>query len=494
VTIVRPRSSSSDPRSSATIPTSAATLLGQVFTPPPIAQKMADALLQGRQAESVSILDPAVGPGTFPRAMRELGVLKPTDRVLARDIDPAMIAACLSDSPPANWQIAVGDYIEEDFAASFDYAILNPPWVRQEWIAKKVEYRKQLWERYGETSPGTSNLYVYFMVRVVHDLKPGGKFVAIVYDSWKSTRYGEWLMKFLERHCDELHWEPASPQPFDGRLIDATIVIGRRAVKGRLAAAAGATEALSAGFTRLGDLAETRRGLRLKQASFFLAKTPIPGATPFVKKIGRVEGYSLPSSHPEWALLAHSLGADVPAVLEIRKRLTLALQDPIHNQSVLTWYRERPDTWFVHRVPPRAPILFNYYLRNAPRHILSDGRAYADNFYGVTPHHEYPVLAAFAVLNSRQVSLALVGNARNQGNGLLKLQLFEYRKVVIPDWRRFPPSVVIELTALGAELAASVTPQVVLVRINDVIDGALRDITSQTLEAVRPMSAIAELA
>lgn len=481
MTTGRPNTSGSDPKSDATLPTSSAVVLGQVFTPPDLARAMAMDLLAQRPQTPVRILDPAVGPWTFPRAMGELGVLTAEDQLLARDVDASMIDACLAESLRPQWDVAQGDYVEEDHSASFDYAILNPPWVRQEWIAKKSAYRELLLSRYGEHVPGTSNLYVYFLVRVVHDLKPGGKFAAIVYDSWKSTRYGQWLRDFLERHCDYVRWTPAGPQPFEGRLVDATVLVGQRAPKGRQSRPLqddGAAPAL--GFAPLNDLADTKRGLRLKQASFFLAKEPVPGATPFVKKVGRVRGYSLPPDHHEWALLVHHPGEDSPVLLEIRKRLTQAVDDPDNNKPVLNWHRERPETWFVHRRPPRAPILFNYYLRNAPRHILSDGRAYSDNFYGVTPRPGCPVPAAFAVLNSRRVGSSLVEAARSQGNGLVKLQLFEYRDVLIPDWRMFAAPVMVELTTLGNELAASdEPPHAVVERIDDAIDRALRQIEDQ---------------
>jgi hypothetical protein len=41
-------------------------------------------------------------------------------------------------------------------------------------------------------------------------------------------------------------------------------------------------------------------------------------------------------------------------------------------------------------------------------------------------------------MNSDEYLDRLVAAARNQGNGLKKLQLYEYRQVLLPDWRILP--------------------------------------------------------
>jgi hypothetical protein len=391
-----------------------------------------------------------------------------------RDIDAEMVAACRDGVAHRNVDLVQADYLVEDHSGYFDYAILNPPWVRQEWIAKKDLYRDTLQQRYDLVVPGTANLYVYFLVRVVHDLKPGGRFVAVTYDSWKATRYGQWLMQFLVRNCEDLLMQDIHHQPFEGRLVDATIISGTRRRSPAPEEDTRSRVTPPAGYARLGDLVESQRGLRLKQASFFMTSLAVPGATPFVKKLKGARGYALPSNHSEWALLAENQENPGAIELEVERRLAKALREPDANKSVLTWFHERPTTWSTHRPAPRAPILFNYYIRNAPRHIRSDGRAYADNFYGITPRGT-PVDAVIALLNSTQVRSALCAHARNQGNGLRKLQLFEYRDVVVPDWTKFPSSAIARLRDLGASLVSgSDNSSAVLELVDHTIDGVLR--------------------
>src|SRR5262249_22203944 len=134
------------------------------------------------------------------------------------------------------------------------------------------------------------------------------------------------------------------------------------------------------GFEPLDRLFASRRGLRLKQADFFLcdlSDVERTGATPFVKKCGRVRGYAVPSDHGEAALLARSPRPDARVLRELERRIERAAREPEANVSILTWHRERPETWFAHGAPPRAPLIFNYYLRNRPRYLYNPERAYS---------------------------------------------------------------------------------------------------------------------
>ncbi len=79
--------------------------------------------------------------------------------------------------------------------------------------------------------PGTSNLYVYFVVKIISDLKPGGQFSCILYDSWQSIRYGASLVDYLNENCSSIQFEAVPNQPFHGRLINATILYGTKRSK-----------------------------------------------------------------------------------------------------------------------------------------------------------------------------------------------------------------------------------------------------------------------
>lgn len=453
-----------DPRSEARKPEDKTERLGQVPTPPGIAIRLVASLL-GR-LHGPKILDPCVGLHTFPEALIRYQEGSSRTELTCVDVDPEMVECTegwsTQNGVPAS--VVLGDYLAMPMNQTFDGAILNPPYVRQEWIDKKRDYRELFASRYDVAVPGTSNLYVYFIVKVLQDLRPGGAFACIVYDSWQSTRFGQWLAGYLQHECTELSVEPVHGTPFDGRLIDATILTGLRR---RSSAPSPIPEPAIGnprsspfsgipGFEPLASLVPTRRGLRLKQADFFLTTSrdiPRKGATPFLKKVAKVPGFCVPRSHDEAAFLITEPAQNSAAFEELLHRLSQAMADPADNVSILTWYRERPETWFRHRPAPYAPVVFNYYIRNRPRHISNLRHRYADNFYGMTPKGEESPFTYLGLMNSTAVCTEILAHARNQGDGLAKIQLFEYRQVLIPSLRALDGPSKESLQALGEQLA-----------------------------------------
>lgn len=444
------------------------------MTPEPLAREMSALLLAGREAGPWEILDPCVGPGTFPAALQ--GQLGPGDRMTAIDIDPKMVNKAHSVvRRPSTVQLA--NYLNWRAPRQFDAVILNPPYIRQEWLDGKGALRETFKHRFEAEIPGTANAYVYFLVKALHDLRVGGKLVAVVYDSWRYTRYGAWLSAYLEQHSTDVEVLPVKRQPFDGRLIDATIIVAvRRAGRASPLRPATAEPQPEGPLRPLHEQYETRRGLRLKQSRFFLCEPKCVaelGATTFVKHIRFINGYAVRADHPQAALLVGAGEDRHPALDELRLRLGMARKSPDEFASILTWAKERPDVWYMHPEPPRAPILFNYYMRGRPRHLLNPGHAYADNFYGLFPRHDVPTLACLAALNSTAAATGLRGRARNQGGGLAKLQLFEYREAVVPAVHLMAPTSREKLIGLGRALTASEDTGQVIRAIDAVVDAEL---------------------
>ena len=460
------RDSSGYPKSFARRPNSKAELLGQIITPSKTATRMASILLGSRSKKPALILDPCVGPGTFLMALKKTGLLLPDDDLVAIDVDPSMANEAKTLQVEHNKTMIINaDYLQVPFNSTFDYVIMNPPYVRQEWLDRKSEYANIFKERYGWSVPGTSNSYIYFIVKAIKDLKPAGRCVCIVYDSWRSTKYGRWLIRTLEKECQSFNVIPAREHTFDGRLIDVTILDftknstshATRRIRIDLASPRSAKVFKNTeGFATIDELAYTKRGLRLKQTDFFkcsLSEVKTIGATPFVKKSSLIKGFRVPDDHPEAALLASGDAVDPRLMAGLQKRLEKALSSPEENISILNWHREYPDTWYVHSKPPFASIIFNYYLRKRPRHIFNPTYSYSDNFYGLVPKDSIDPFCVFAVMNSTYTCVTIMTEARNQGNGLAKIQLYEYRRVRVPDWRFFDESTVQELSRLGQILS-----------------------------------------
>ena len=491
---------SSDPRSEAKKPVTIAGRWGQVPTPDAIAVRMAKRLLCRRPHHGVRILDPCVGTFTFPKALQRAGVLRSDDQLELLDIDPSMVqqSSRWARERSIRFSVECADYIETELTPEYDYAILNPPYVRQEWLESKENYIAWFRERYHLEVPGTSNLYVYFVVKVLHELRPGGRLACILYDSWQSTRFGAWLADLLESECSRIDTEPEPNQPFNGRLIDATIIYAEKNAAGNQTKSRSVARydrlrvgPLSSveGFCPVTDAFHTRRGLRLKQADFFLCDQKTAGkcgATPFLKKVSRFSGYKVPEDHPEAALLI-TPGSRKPTIeRELRRRLELAKKTPDENVSILTWFKERPDAWMLHRPAPYAEIVLNYYIRHRPKHITTSGFAYSDNFYGLTSRASVPTLAWLAALNSTAACVEILFRARNQGSGLAKVQLFEYRNAHIPNLTEFSRRDVQELQKLGLSLLNAVDPRPIIRCIDRAIAAVFGDsrLRPPTLEGI----------
>lgn len=474
---------SGDPISDARKPRTKAQALGQVFTDPELANRMVHGLGIKENGIRQRLLDPCVGPATFPQAIDRSLSSSCNINIDAFDVDAEMVKFTTEWSTATNNSLLIenNDYLEINSNDQYDFAILNPPYVRQEWISQKQHYRAIFKKRYGINVPGTANLYVYFIAKAIADLKVGGRMACIVYDSWQTTRFGQWLMDYINTNCSWVKVEPVHELPFDGRLIDATIIYAEKGSSGGSLFNAQPSSLLNNldGLHPLETLFETRRGLRLKQANFFmtnLVNAEKEGARPFVKKVGLIPGFIVPDTHPEAALLITPTEFSHKTLITLEGRLAQALAAPHENISILTWKKERPESWAEHRSTPWAPLIFNYYLRKRPRHIYNPSRVYSDNFYGLTPRNNIPTLAWLAALNSTASSIGILERARNQGAGLAKLQLFEYRNSLIVDLTNWSSKDIEKLTSIGQNLISGKEDSKKLFpKIDDLVSSVLAD-------------------
>jgi hypothetical protein len=93
-----------------------------------------------------------------------------------------------------DWQVA---FAEVFAAGGFDVVITNPPYVRHEAIGST---KSLLRKRYADSVEGKSDLYVFFYVRAVQILRPGGMHVFVCSNSWLDVSYGGKLQKYLLEH------------------------------------------------------------------------------------------------------------------------------------------------------------------------------------------------------------------------------------------------------------------------------------------------------
>ena len=249
------------------------------------------------------------------------------------------------------------------------------------------------------------------------------------------------------------------------------------------------------GTTPISELFTTERGLRLKQADFFitdLTRRHKEGALPFLKKVALISGYVVPREHSEAVLLLGAGEGNAQTRAELGRRLRYAKMAPDKNVPILTWYKERRATWAAHSRTPKAPLVFNYFLRGRPRHILNlDDRIYSDNFYGLTPAGRACAKAWLAALNSTASSIGILREARNQGAGLAKLQLFEYRRAQVIDISGWTDVQLRQMVQLGDALISRQHPAVSVIRAIDEI--VARVLKASCLEPWRIAATLAEV-
>ena len=167
---------------------------GVVYTPAAITEPMVRTALKPlRGRRDLRICDPACGDGAFLRAavtvLAEWMPVADARRCLVGvDLDAAALAKV--DLPGAT--LVAGDALALDWSAlgSFDVVIGNPPYIRQERIAKAG---LRGWSSYD----GVADLYVYFVELAHRIARPGGRYCLIVPDKWMTAAYGRRLRGFL---------------------------------------------------------------------------------------------------------------------------------------------------------------------------------------------------------------------------------------------------------------------------------------------------------
>lgn len=131
------------------------TQLGQVFTPPAVVEFML-----GLCRNHGRVLEPSAGNGAFVEVLQQRG-----RECVALEIDPAV----------ATESMRVGDFFDFAVGHQFDTIIGNPPYVRFQDIDPGTRAKLDM-----RLFDGRSNLFLFFIEKCVHHLKPGGELVFIV--------------------------------------------------------------------------------------------------------------------------------------------------------------------------------------------------------------------------------------------------------------------------------------------------------------------------
>jgi adenine-specific DNA-methyltransferase len=146
---------------------------GQFRTPPWLANAMAAWVT----APSPAVLfDPAVGPGTFFAAAKEIG-FKGTFAGFELDDSVLADAYKLGLSPAELAEIQLADFMRHVGGKHYPAIISNPPYIRHHRLSEqqKLELRQLATHCLGFPLDGRVGLHVYFLLKCLEHLEPEGR-------------------------------------------------------------------------------------------------------------------------------------------------------------------------------------------------------------------------------------------------------------------------------------------------------------------------------
>jgi predicted RNA methylase len=413
--------------------------LGQVWTPVDVAVKMVDLISQYCHSET-KILDPASGPGTFLNAsIRKSLQFKSFD---CFEIDARLSDFITTNLSSDNVNIYNGDFFDQvNNNVKYDVAILNPPYIRHENLSlyQKDRLQEALQSGTSKVFSRRMNYFGYFLIKVASQLKQDGLMCAIIYDSLGSTKYGHQIFEYLDNEGEFIERSHVAA-PFEGRLIDAEIILWRK--KGLLDDRDAREYPVKVSnvrenYRKVSELASVKRGTSFIKRQYFIAETAEERSIyiPLVTKQTISDGLIV-KANTNGLLKSNNSEHDNSELLKLKLRFS----DPR-----LNGLKTLPK-------PVVGQVIFNYYLREHPRHLLNlNGIPASDNFYCLRFSRDRDVLIFWVIANSTQFRKRMFESSRTQGSGLRKLQLFEYLDCEVPDYTRFSEGELQEIEKIGKE-------------------------------------------
>lgn len=474
--------------------------LGQIFTPSNVAQLMGELLFENAtDVSDVNILDPCIGQNIF---LETISWRVTSSRLEGVELDASLInEATKSFYEQPNRKLYIGNFFEysKSHESEFDYIISNPPYVRQEKMTEEND-KKNIRAIFRDKSyklPANSNLYVYFLLKSIDLLNEGGKLVAIVYDSWLYSSYGSMLKDALSSAGSiesVIHFQNRA---FANADVGATIIEFKKGVdqthQVRFASCVDAseinglsqikwgyvssTELVASGkirqqdsrLVRLGAIAEINRGTSaLSNKLFVFKEKEFEETIPFLKSIKDMSDMTA-QSDKHLLVVRNAYAQKTSSYLEKIKKHILQNDKEF---NVLSKEIRKNEHWYSPRLAKPGDIIFNYYLRDSFDFILNLNKLQSsDNFYNL--RFDTNLYEHFALLNSTFVKNSVLRNSRLQGRGLRKVQLYEFKNVLVPNLETFSVPTIKKLATFGRQLAKqprnSIKKRQIVVEIDEVL-------------------------
>ena len=464
--------------------------LGQVFTSPILAKFMISLLKENISSES-KILDPCIGPNTFFKALpKEVS----NCYLKGVEIDENLINEEIKNFyNEAKRTLIQGSFFDLDSTEKFDLIIQNPPYVRQELLANgvnsKSNIKNELLSSFS-TVPSQSNLYIYFLLKSILHLNENGIMVAVIYDSWLYSSFGTFLKEsFLKLgHLANIYHFKKSA--FEDAEVGATVIKFVKTKNSRKSTAYYSLNDLNdlKTYNGLTDKAHNLRPKELLSYSFnnssvvnfksklfktldsvvskpiqrgtsaivnnhfIFSEKKFPELKPIVKNVSRIKTYSVSKENAFILAVNGSISNATKEYLDSVK--TKILNTPSDKYKAVKREITKNKNWYSIKIKSSGNFIFNYYLRNNIDFIYNPNKHLSsDNFYSV--NIEQSEFAYLAILNSSFTRLNILNNSRSQGNGLRKIQLYEFKEIKVIDINNISNDSIKELEALGKSLMIS---------------------------------------
>ncbi|HAL16847.1 MAG TPA: hypothetical protein DCP32_08865 [Anaerolineaceae bacterium] len=174
----------------ARLPWSQRKRLGQVFTPYEIAKFMAQ-WVTDRQFPA-AVLDPALGLGIFLRALLE-GNPDEIPSLVGYEIDEQTIETArelFTNNGYAQIELRQANFLSEPWQEQFDGILCNPPYRKFRGLPDKDSLVAAVKQHTGIALSRAANLYIFFLIKAIWQLAPGGRAAFILPYEFLNADYG----------------------------------------------------------------------------------------------------------------------------------------------------------------------------------------------------------------------------------------------------------------------------------------------------------------
>ena len=344
----------------------------------------------------------------------------------------------------------------------FDVVVGNPPYLRQTSLEHKDNMQLSISNnlRYTKTIDSKADISIYFFIHSLNILKIDGLLGFINTDSWLHFKYGEQLQAALLQYCDGITIVRPKAKIFHDAQIRTVVTIATRSdsVRNviRLSLDFNHMQEIRSvkegnwlglmqnhmlpepkiGMTTLGNICNITSGIETGHDAFYILSDKDVATHRIDKKYHipiltkPIEGHVIHKDSPHMFLFHVS---DYENELGISKKGRNIKQYIDHGNPKGHAKKDKPRYYIS--VKKSAPILISMQINEKVQVYENVARMAAlRKFTYVTPKKPEHVAACLAYLSSSFFALYQEIWGHPMGGGLLKFQIVDYNKAIVPDF------------------------------------------------------------